>query len=60
MVADHGMVKTPITASNGGNVLAYLQFFALLDRSGERIILDGPCLSACRLVFSAIPRERIA
>ena len=41
-------------------MLAYLQFFALLDRSGERIILDGPCLSACTLVLSAIPRERIA
>ncbi|HEY6258198.1 MAG TPA: hypothetical protein VIY51_20645 [Xanthobacteraceae bacterium] len=48
-----------ITASNGGDVLAYLQFFALLERSGERIVLDGPCFSACTLVLSAIPRERI-
>ena len=48
-----------ITASNGGDVLAYLKFFDLLQQSGERIILDGPCLSACTLVLSAIPRERI-
>jgi hypothetical protein len=48
-----------ITASNGGEVLAYIQFFTLVDRSGERVILDGPCLSACTLVLSAIPRERI-
>ena len=48
-----------ITASNGGNVLSYLQFFSVLDQSGERVILDGPCLSACTLVLSAIPPERI-
>lgn len=48
-----------ITASNGGNVLAYLQFFALLEQSGERVVLDGPCFSACTLVLTAIPRERL-
>jgi hypothetical protein len=48
-----------ITASNGGNVLAYLQFFALLQQSGERVVLDGPCFSACTLVLTAIPRERL-
>ncbi len=48
-----------IKASNGGDVLAYLAFFALLERSGERVILDGPCFSACTLVLSSIPRERI-
>ncbi len=48
-----------ITASNGGNVLSYLEFFSVLDQSGERVILDGPCLSACTLVLSAIPPERI-
>ncbi len=48
-----------ITASNGGNVLSYLAFFSALDKSGERVILDGPCLSACTLVLSAIPPERI-
>jgi hypothetical protein len=48
-----------ITASNGGDVLEYLTFFDLLKQSGERIILDGPCFSACTLVLSAIPRDRI-
>lgn len=48
-----------ITASNGGDVLAYLKFFDLLKQSGERIILDGPCFSACTLVLGAIPRDRI-
>jgi hypothetical protein len=48
-----------ITASNGGDVLAYLRFFELLGQSGERVILDGPCFSACTLVLSEVPRERI-
>jgi hypothetical protein len=46
-------------ASGGGDVLAYLKFFALLEQSGQRILLDGPCFSACTLVLSEIPRERI-
>ena len=48
-----------ILASPGGDVLAYLKFFALLEQSGQRIDLDGPCFSACTLVLGAIPRERI-
>jgi hypothetical protein len=48
-----------IKGSVGGDVLAFLNFFALLERSGQRVVLDGPCFSACTLVLSAIPRERI-
>jgi len=28
-------------------------------QSGERVIIDGPCLSACTLVLSTIPSNRI-
>ena len=28
--------------------------------SGERIVIDGPCLSACTLVVSMVPRDRIS
>jgi hypothetical protein len=27
--------------------------------SGERVVIDGPCLSACTLVLSIVPGERI-
>ena len=30
-----------------------------LRGSGERVIIDGPCLSACTMVLGVIPRERI-
>ena len=27
--------------------------------SGERVVIDGPCLSACTLVLMTVPEERI-
>jgi hypothetical protein len=48
-----------IMSSPGGAVDAYLAAFARLRQSGERVIIDGPCLSACTLVLSTIPRNRI-
>ncbi len=48
-----------IVSSPGGAVDAHLAAFARVRQSGERVIIDGPCLSACTLVLSTIPRNRI-
>ena len=48
-----------IEASNGGAVTDYLQLFEVLRKSGQRIVIDGPCYSACTLVLSTIPTDRI-
>jgi hypothetical protein len=48
-----------IRSSPGGEVRQYLTLFALVRASGERVVIDGPCLSACTLVLSTIPRGRI-
>jgi hypothetical protein len=48
-----------IVSSPGGEVGSYLRLFAMVRQSGERVIIDGPCLSACTLVLSAIPEDRI-
>jgi hypothetical protein len=48
-----------ILSSPGGAVDAYLAAFARVRQSGERVVIDGPCLSACTLVLSTIPRSRI-
>jgi hypothetical protein len=48
-----------IVSSPGGEVREYLEIFELLRQSGERIVIDGPCLSACTLVLSTIPHSRI-
>jgi hypothetical protein len=48
-----------IRSSLGGAVEDYLRFFSQVRQSGERVIIDGPCLSACTLVLSTIPKNRI-
>jgi hypothetical protein len=48
-----------ILASPGGQIGPFLELFSALRASGERIVIDGPCLSACTLVLSTVPRDRI-
>jgi hypothetical protein len=48
-----------IVSSPGGEVGSYLRLFAMVRQSGERVIIDGPCLSACTLVLSSVPEDRI-
>jgi hypothetical protein len=48
-----------ILASPGGQVGPFLDLFEEVRQSGERVVIDGPCLSACTLVLSMVPSERI-
>ena len=48
-----------ILASPGGQVGPFLDLFEKVRDSGERVVIDGPCLSACTLVLSMVPGERI-
>jgi hypothetical protein len=48
-----------IRADPGGQIGPYLENLAVLRSSGERVIIDGPCLSACTMLLGVIPRERI-
>ena len=48
-----------IVSSPGGQVGPFLDLFEEVRDSGERVVIDGPCLSACTLVLSVVPRERI-
>jgi hypothetical protein len=53
----HGEVR--ILSSPGGQVGPFLDLFESVRDSGERVIIDGPCLSACTLVLSLVPNDRI-
>jgi len=48
-----------ILASPGGQVGPFIEMFDRVRESGERVVIDGPCLSACTLVLMTIPAERI-
>ena len=48
-----------ILASPGGEVGPFLELFEKVRQSGERVVIDGPCYSACTLVLSSVPNDRI-
>ena len=48
-----------IDGDSGGQIGPYLENLVALRSSGEKVIIDGPCLSACTMVLGVIPRERI-
>jgi hypothetical protein len=48
-----------ISGDGGGQIGAYLQRHEAMRQSGERVVIDGLCLSACTMVLGAIPRNRI-
>jgi len=52
--ADVRILKSP-----GGQVGPFIDLFDQVRESGERVVIDGPCLSACTLVLSLVPRDRI-
>jgi hypothetical protein len=48
-----------ILGSPGGQVGPFLDLFEEVRSSGERVVIDGPCLSACTLVLSMVPNDHI-
>ena len=48
-----------ISNDPGGQIGPYLDRFAALRNSGQSVMIDGPCLSACTMLLGIIPRERI-
>ena len=52
--ADVRIVNDP-----GGEVSSYVRKFQGMRAAGERIVIDGPCLSACTLLTGIIPRDHV-
>ena len=48
-----------ITDDVGGRIGTYVEAYSAVRSSGERVVIDGACLSACTLVLGIVPRERI-
>ena len=48
-----------ISHDMGGQIGPYLHKYTAMREAGQRIVIDGPCLSACTLALAVIPRERI-
>ncbi|HEX4410920.1 MAG TPA: hypothetical protein VH206_19295 [Xanthobacteraceae bacterium] len=48
-----------ITNDRGGAVNAYIHKYRALAAKGERIVVDGPCLSSCTLFTGIVPRDHV-
>jgi hypothetical protein len=48
-----------IVDDHGGQVEEYLQAFAKARSTGERVVVDGDCLSACTMVLGLIPFNQL-
>src|SRR5438874_1812991 len=44
---------------SGGRIGTYLTKYQALRKSGQRVVIDGTCASACTLVLGVIPHDRI-
>jgi hypothetical protein len=52
--ADMRIVNDP-----GGEVSSYVLKFNKVRATGERVVIDGPCLSACTLLTGIVPRNHV-
>jgi hypothetical protein len=59
LAAVPAQAEVRILQSPGGQVGPFLDLFEQVRDSGERVVIDGPCLSACTLVLSMVPSNRI-
>src|SRR5437016_12567449 len=48
-----------ITSDPGGEIGPYLNRLEALRKSGENVVIDGTCLSACTMVLGVIPRDHL-
>jgi|SRR5579883_713359 len=48
-----------ITDDMGGLMTEYASRFAEVRNSGEKVVIDGPCYSACTMLLGMLPREQV-
>jgi hypothetical protein len=53
------LAEVRIEASPGGEAMSFIHFFEALRQTHQRVVIDGPCFSACTLVLIIVPRSRI-
>ena len=57
MAQGHAVVR--IADDRGGRIGTYVDKYQGLRSSGETVIIDGLCASACTIVLGAIPHDKI-
>jgi hypothetical protein len=48
-----------IADDRGGRIGTYIEAFATLRSTGETVMIDGPCLSACTLILGILTADQV-
>jgi hypothetical protein len=59
LIAGAAFADVRIVRDGGGEVSRYLRRYEAIRDSGERLVIDGPCLSACTLFTGLVPRDQV-
>ena len=59
VAASPSLSAVRITSDPGGQIGPYMAKLDALRNSGQSVIIDGACLSACTMVLGVIPRDRL-
>jgi len=57
LTASHAVVR--IADDRGGRIGTYVDKYQSIRSSGDTVVIDGLCASACTIVLGAVPRDRI-
>jgi len=61
IAAWHDQARATVRIGNdyGGRIGTYMDKFRMLRDSGQRVEIDGDCVSACTLLLGYVPSDRI-
>jgi hypothetical protein len=59
LVTTAASAEVRVTNDPGGEISSYVRRFHAMRVSGERLVIDGPCLSACTLFTGFLPRSQV-
>src|SRR5438552_3846108 len=59
LMASSASATMRISDDVGGRIGHYVETYSQVRQTGERVVIDGACLSACTLVLGIVPRDRI-
>jgi ATP-dependent protease ClpP protease subunit len=57
--ANTSLAEVRIAGDQGGQIGRYVDQYEQLRSSGQRIVIDGLCASACTIILAAIPHDKI-
>ena len=58
-IANPDAASVRITNDGGGSIGVYWSRFMALRDSGQNVVIDGTCSSACTMVLGIVPQDRI-